>query len=132
VNWLEMIRTFWPVLAATAGLVLTLMPLWLRTMFPTKVDLVAMEKRIEAKIDAHEERLREGSRKLADLDKRMAVVEEECDSQPTKNDLNSGLAKLSGRMSGVESGLRGVERLMNTHHDYLRAVVERGLNGGGQ
>jgi hypothetical protein len=64
---------------------------------------------------------------MADFDKRIALVEQECDATPTKGEVNQSIATLAGRMSGVESSLRGVERILATQHDYLRTLVDRGL-----
>lgn len=124
---LEYFQTFWPVAVVILPLVTGAGFLWLRTQFPSKQDLDGAEKRINAKIDAHEARLAEGSKKLADLDKRVALVEEECESQPSKNDLNQGIAVLAGRMSGVESSVKGLTTQIGTQHDYLRTLIEKGL-----
>ena len=32
----------------------------------------------------------------------------------------------AGRVSGVESSIRGLERTMNTQHDYIRTLLEKG------
>ncbi|MEA3017341.1 MAG: hypothetical protein QOI38_2063 [Sphingomonadales bacterium] len=116
--WLEIIRTLWPIVAFIAALVVAVMPLWLRTIFPTKADLALIEAR-----------LAEGSRKLADLDKRVAIVEQDCDSNPSKSDLNQGMSVLAGRMSGVESAVRGVEKQVGTTLDLLHTVIQHGLTG---
>jgi hypothetical protein len=104
--------------AFIAALVVAVMPLWLRTIFPTKADLALIEAR-----------LAEGSRKLADLDKRVAIVEQDCDSNPSKSDLNQGMSVLAGRMSGVESAVRGVEKQVGTTLDLLHTVIQHGLTG---
>src|SRR5207244_3441837 len=110
VDWLRVLQVLWPIAVVIISIVLGAGFLWLKTQLPTKVDLDAVEKRLTTKIDSHDDRLDRGGEKLADLDKRVAVVEEECSGQPTKSDLNQGMSVLAGRMSGVESGLRGVEK----------------------
>jgi len=40
---------------------------------------------------------------------------------------HKGITVLAGRMTGVESGLRGVEASLKTQHDYVRTLIERGL-----
>lgn len=127
--WLDIISTFWPIAAFLASLVVTMMPLWLRTMFPTKADLKSVEDSVLAKIDAHEKRLQDGSTKLANLDKRVALVEEECEGQPSRHDLNQAMAVLAGRMSGVESSVNGLGKQLATQHDYVRTLLEKGLKG---
>lgn len=131
-DWLKFIQTFWPILVSVVSIASLAVLLWLRTQFPTKKDLTDAEARISGRIDAHQARLDTGSDKIADLDKRVAVVEEECNSQPTKNDLNQSQAVLAGRMSGVESAVRGLEKLVGTGNEYLQLLIEQGLRSGGQ
>jgi hypothetical protein len=119
VSWLlELIRTLWPVAVVVMPLVTGAGFLWLKTQFPTKSDF-----------DAIQERLADGSRKLAALDKRLALVEDDCDSSPSKQDLNQNYAVLAGRMSGVESSLKGLEKALSTQNDYVHALIQKGLSG---
>ena len=117
-QWLEIIRTLWPIAVVITPLVIAAGFLWLKTQFSTKVDW-----------NQHEVRLDEGSRKLADLDKRVALVEQDCEASPSKSDLNTGYATLAGRMSGVESSLRGLEKQLSTQNGYVHALLEKGLKG---
>jgi hypothetical protein len=127
VTWLDYIRTLWPLAVVLTPLVTGAGILWLKTQFPTKKDLQDVETKILREIEGHDERLGAGSAKMADFDKRIALVEQECDATPTKGEVNQSIATLAGRMSGVESSLRGVERILATQHDYLRTLVDRGL-----
>jgi len=127
VDWLRVLQVLWPIAVVVASLVLGAGFLWLKTQLPTKTDLGEVEKRLTSKIDAHDERLDRGGEKIADIDKRLAVVEEDCESQPGKAELNQGITVLAGRMSGVESGLRGVEKALSTQNSYVMALVEQGL-----
>lgn len=126
-TFLEIVRTIWPIAAVLTPLILGAGFLWLRTQFPTKTDLAAMEERIRADIEEHERRLDDGSKKMADYDKRIALVEDDCESSPSKADLSQANASLAGRMSGVESSLRGQERQLSTLNTYLHTLIEKGL-----
>lgn len=138
--WLQFIQAVWPIIVTVVSVASLVLLLWLKSKFPTKTDLAEAEKRISGRIDDHQARLDTGSDKIADLDRRVAVVEEDCDSQPTKNDLNQGQAVLAGRVSGVETAVRGLERQVEgslrsvekqvgTTNEYLQILIERGLAG---
>jgi hypothetical protein len=127
VDWLKFVQVLWPILGMAASLVSLTVILWLRTQFPTKTDLKSTEADILAKIDAHQDRLDEGSKKLADLGNRVSVVEADCESSPSKNDLNQGLAVVAGRVSGLEASVRGVETQVKTQNGYLQTLIEQGL-----
>lgn len=129
-SWLlELIRTFWPIAVVLTPIILGAGILWLRSQFSTKADIQNMEARIVARIGEHEDRLNEGSKKLASLDKRVALVEDDCESSPSRQDLSQAIAVLAGRMSGVESSLKGQERALSTQNDYLHTLIEKGLKG---
>ena len=128
-SWLQVLQILWPIAVILTPLVVGAGFLWLKTQFPTKTELTKVEDELSATLVDHRERFERGSRKFADHDKRIALVEEECAGAPTKNDINQGMTVLAGRMSGVESGLKGVERQLNTQHDYLRTLIDQGLNG---
>lgn len=129
-SWLlELIRTLWPIAVVLTPIILGAGILWLKSQFPTKIELKNAETAILAKIETHERRLAEGSGKLADLDKRVALVEDDCDSSPSKQDLNQLYAALAGRTSGVETALRGLEKALNTQNDYVHTLIERAIKG---
>lgn len=124
----EYIRTLWPIAVVLIPVVLTAGFLWLKTQFPTKADLIATEARIVADIDEHKARLDDGSKKMADFDKRIALVEDDCEASPSRGELLQQNAALAGRMSAVESSLRGQERQFTTMNGYLHTIIEKGLS----
>jgi hypothetical protein len=130
-NWLEIVRTLWPIAVVLTPLICGIGFLWLKTQFPTKADLTATENRIVADIDAHKVRLDEGSRKMAEFDKRIALVEDDCKATPSRGDLNQGMSVLAGRMSGVESSVRGLEKMIGTANSYLHTLIQHGIDHGG-
>lgn len=130
-QWLEIVRVLWPIAVVLTPLICASGFLWLRTQFVTKQDLDTAKDQILEEIEKHETRLNAGSEKMADFDKRIALVEDDCESAPTKGDLNQGMSVLAGRMTGVETGLRGVEKMLGTANDYLHTIIQHGLSGGG-
>lgn len=129
-SWiLELIRTLWPIAAVLTPLIIGAGILWMRSQFSTKLDIQNMEGRILERIESHDGRLNDGSKKLADLDKRVALVEGDCESSPSRHDLNQAIAVLAGRMSAVESSSRGLEREIRTQNDYVHTLIEKGMRG---
>lgn len=124
------LQILWPIAVIAIPFVLGAGVLWLKSLFPTRAELSALETKLEGDIDSAandtRDRFERGSRKFAEHDRRLALVEEDCKQSPTKNELNQGMAVLAGRMSGVESAVKGVERQISTQHDYLRTMLERG------
>lgn len=128
--------------------------LWLQQRFPTKDGLEATktelksqitdaekalkdkidatEKALSDKIDEHEERLDTGSRKMNDLDKRVAVVEEDCRAMPSRQTLQGSISELSQRMRGVEVRTEAIGEHLRTQNDYLHTLIERHLGGTGK
>jgi hypothetical protein len=130
VDWFKIVQTAWPILVVILSLASFAVLLWLRSQFPTKVDLKAAEEGILARIDAHQGRLDQGSEKIAGLDKRLAVIEDDCESAPSKADLNQGLSVVAGRVSGLEASVRGVEKQVGTGNRLLELLLEQGLKTG--
>lgn len=124
---LDYIRTLWPIAVVLIPIVLTAGLLWLKTQFSTKADLAATEARIVAVVEEHKTRLDDGSRRMADFDKRIALVEDDCEASPSRSELMQQNTVLSGRMSGVETSLRGQERELSTLNTYLHTLIEKGL-----
>lgn len=126
--------------------------LWLKDKFPTKEGLqsateemttklasaeqalsdkiAGTEKTLSDKIDEHEERLDVGSRKMVDLDKRTALIEEDCKAMPSRQNLQAELSSLSQRMRGVEVRAEAIGDHLRTQNEYLHTLIERGLGGG--
>jgi hypothetical protein len=100
---------------------------YLRTQFPSKSDLDAAEKRLGAKIDAHERRLGDGSVKLAELDKRMGQAEQDRAAEPSRYSLREEIAELADRVGGLEGSFKGLERQLATTNSYLHTIIEKNL-----
>lgn len=134
VSWLFILQVLWPIAVTIIPLVLGAGFIWLKTQLATKAELTAATqgfetdlREVRTRLDTHADRFERGSGKFADHDKRIALVEESCESPPTRADLNQGLTVLGGRMSGVESSLRGLDRTVSTQNDYVRTLIEAGI-----
>lgn len=109
-NWLEIIRTVWPIAATITPVILLCGFFWLQTKFALKKTVDDLDKRV----DEHEVRLKS--------------VELECAQVPSRQSLQVELSNLSQRMRGVEVGCEAMGRQLNTTNDYLHTLVERGLS----
>lgn len=137
---LEYIRTLWPIAVVLLPFITATGFLWLQTKFPSKgdlsqakealsADIAATEKRLGNKIDEHEQRLNDGSKKLAELDKRCALVEDDTRSMPSRQNLQIELSTLSQRIRGVEVWTETTSKSLDTLNSYLHTLIERGLGG---
>ena len=126
---LEYIRTLWPIAIVLLPFVCATGFIWLKTQFPTLADLKGTEQRITDRIEEHEERLDTGSRTMATLDKRTALVEEECRQAPSRQTLQGELSAISQRTRGVEVEVQAVGRELSTLNSYLHTLIERGITG---
>jgi len=126
--------------------------LWLRERFPTKDGLQAAmaelgnklaatekaladkladtEATLSSKIDEHDDRLDTGSRKMAEIDRRIALVEQECEAMPSRQNLQVELSQLSQRVRGVEVWTESTSKQLETLNSYLHTLIERGLESG--
>ena len=127
VAWFQILQVAWPIAAVITPLVLGAGFIWLKTQFPTKAELKQLEKELEQRLDGHADRFERGSTKLADHDKRLALVEEDCKSIPSRQTLQEALSQLSQRVRGIEVGFDGVSRQLGTTNDYLKIIVDKGL-----
>jgi hypothetical protein len=117
----------WPIAVIITPVIVGAGILWLKTQFPTKGELTAHEREVQTDLKKHTDRFEAGSRKFAEHDKRLALVEEECKSVPTRQSLQGELSQLSQRMRGVEVGFESVGRQLGTTNDYLKIIVDKGL-----
>lgn len=126
-DWLKVLQVLWPIAVILLPLIVGAGFLWLKTQFPTKGELTAHEKEVERKLEEHASRFERGSGKFANLDRRLALVEEECKSVPTRQNLQRELSELSQRIRGIEVGFEGVGRQLGTTNDYLKIIVDKGF-----
>jgi hypothetical protein len=127
VDWLQVLGVLWPIAVIVIPIVLTTGFLWLKTQLATKAELKTVEGELEARINDHSGRFERGSTKFADHDKRIALVEEECKSVPSRQDLQFNLSEVSQRLRGVEVGNDFIKRELSTANDYLKIIVDKGF-----
>lgn len=119
--WLEYIRVFWPVFLGAGTFVMLFGLLWLRSKFTPIEEHKAVAKRV-----TDLESLTTGQ------DQRIAHVEGAMEQAPTRQELQDDIGELASRMTGVETGLQGIDARLKTQNDYLHLLVEKGLRTGGQ
>lgn len=120
-GWLEYVKVFWPIMGGVAALLTLFGVLWLRTKFTPLEDhrlVSAKVAALETSSAAHEERLK--------------AVEGHAHQAPTRQELQDDIAKLAERMAGMEAGLKGVGKELQTHNSYLHSLIEQGLKGAGK
>ncbi|WP_336958689.1 DUF2730 family protein [Sphingobium aquiterrae] len=114
--WFGIINDLWPIATTITPLILTAGFLWLRTKFPTKEDF----DRLVTKVDAIDE-------EQIKCTTRLDNIAADLDDPPTRVDLLEQMAKISGRMSGVEQQCSGLRDRLNTANDLLQIIIDRGL-----
>jgi flagellin-like hook-associated protein FlgL len=117
-DWLEYIRTFWPIGVAVSVLVAGILVLWLKSGFATRDGINKVHGRLDLLSDAktsHAERIKH--------------LEDAFGSAPTRHELQEDIAALSARMSAVEAGMGGIQNQLKTTNNYLHTLVENGLKG---
>jgi len=125
---LEFIRTIWPIAVVLLPLVTGAGFLWLKTQFPTKQDLAAAETRLADKMDEHDDRLDTGSKTMANLDKRIALVEDECRQAPSRQNLQIELSTMAQRIRGVEVQAEAISSSLTTQNTYLHTLIENHMD----
>ena len=135
-SFVELLRTLWPIAATLTPILMAGGFAWLRLQFPTKSDLEKLRTQREEAV----------ARVRADCAKEIAEVaylarqtadrtikaEEEirhlsanASLPPSKAELSKDIGKVAERLSAVENSIRGVERHMETHNNYLHMLVDR-------
>jgi len=114
---LNIMIDLWPIISAITPILFGAGFLYLRTQFPTKADFDSL------------------ARTVGDLANRLTAtttavdhLAQEQDSAPTRIQLMEKIAAVDARVSGVERGLGSIERQLNSTNDYLKILVDRGLD----
>jgi hypothetical protein len=109
--------SLWPLVSQIAPLLFGIAIIYLRSQFPHKTDFAALA----ATVTALAEKLTANSASVEHLAK-------DQESAPNRIELMGRIAALEGRVSGVESGLQGIRHQLDTANDYLKILVDRGLD----
>lgn len=106
----------WPVITALSPILFGAGLLYLRTQFPTKADFDVLAKTVT-----------DLAINLTATTTAVDHLAQEQDSAPTRIQLMEKIASVEGRVSGVERGLSSIEAQLHTTNDYLKILVDRGL-----
>lgn len=117
--WLEYVKVFWPIIGGVGALLTLFGVLWLRTKFTPLEDHRGLNTRVSA-LEARD----------AGQEERLKALESHVNQAPTRQELQDDIAKLAERMAGMEAGLKGVGKELQTHNSYLHSLIEQGLKGG--
>lgn len=112
--WLDYVRVGWPILSALSAFLLLVLVLWLRTKF-TPID--EHQRSCHRLTDLEAKALLQGAR----LDRHETLITQ----APSRQALQDDISDLSSRMSGVETGLRGIGRQLDSQNNYLRDLIDR-------
>lgn len=112
-NFLELIRTFWPIFLVVVTLAAGGAIWWAKGQFAGKADFDALKRKGEDGLHDHEARIR--------------VLEEHSAQSPTRQELQEDISQLAERMGRVEAGQEGITRQLGTANNYLQMLVERGM-----
>lgn len=131
-NWLEIIRTFWPVIASLTPIIFIGFIVWLRSQFVLKSELETERQRInaaaaKADLEGHDRRIGAAEIGLLEHGARLRAVEQECERAPTRNGLQVELSNLGQRMRGLEVGVEAMTRQASTTNDYLHTLIQKDL-----
>jgi hypothetical protein len=114
---LDTVIGLWPIVSQIAPLLFGVAIIYLRSQFPHKTDFAALAQTVTTL----SEKLSANSTSVEHLAKDQV-------SSPNRIELMSRIAALEGRVSGVESGLQGIRHQLDTANDYLKILVDRGLD----
>jgi hypothetical protein len=117
-DFLDLIRTLWPVLVGlvvvTTGGVLAA----LTTRFVTASRFDLLRDRVD-RIDAGCER----------REVRVVALEEAARMSPTRIELQEDIGEIGARMTGVEVGIKAIDGRLETQNQYLNMLLDRGMRG---
>ena len=108
-EWLEILRTFWPIVVVATGVFTTVAVFYLRAGFAARPEHDRLAGRV------------------ADHERRLTGLEQAAKESPTRQELQENISGLAERMAGVEAELKGVSKQMGTQNQLLGALIERGL-----
>jgi hypothetical protein len=112
VSWLDWFRAVYPVFVTLVSLAGLGSVLFLGTKFAAKTTVDGLAKA------------------QADHETRLQLLEEFTEAAPTRQDLQDELSKLGARMTGVESGMKGIGKQLDTTNNYLHTLIEKSIGGG--
>lgn len=113
----DVLAIVWPAIPTVAPIAFGAGFLYLRTQFPTKADFDSLVNTV----NSMGEKLTANSIAVDHLAK-------EQDSAPSRVEILQKIGQLEGRVSGFEGVLDGMQHQLSTANDYLKILVDRGLD----
>jgi Protein of unknown function (DUF2730) len=111
VGWLDWFRAVYPVFVTLVSLAGLGCVLFLGTKFAAKTTVDGLAKT------------------QAEHETRLQLLEDHSEASPTRQELHDEVAKLAGRMTGVESGMKGIGKQLDTTNNYLHTLIEKSIGG---
>jgi Protein of unknown function (DUF2730) len=108
-SWLDWFRTAYPVVISLISLSGVCATLWLGTRFAAKGDHAQLAARVTS------------------LETRFAVLEEQCETSPTRGELRDEIGSLAERVSAMEASIAGFAKQLETTNSYLHSLINSGL-----
>lgn len=135
-NWLEVLRSIWPVMAGITPLVLAGGFAWLRLQFPTKADLEKLKAEREKAVAEAREKLEIelaeiSGRTTANSDRQIAseqrlnAIEADLLRSPSKIELSKDIGKVAERVGHLEAGVDALSKQIGTTNSYLHTLIEK-------
>lgn len=110
------LAVFLPILSQIAPVLFGVAILYLRSQFPHKSDFDRLANQVSdlgAKLSANSASVEHLAR--------------DQDSAPNRMELLGRISGLESRVSGMESGIQSIQHQLHTTNDYLKILVDRGL-----
>lgn len=126
-HWSELLRALWPVFTLIAGLAIAGVLLALRSIFAT----VTAHKNHDERLVVVETFVIEQKTALGMLPTRqelgVQIARHGDRLSETREEISEQLSEQGERIAGVEEGLKGVSRQLETTNTYLHTLLEQGL-----
>ena len=108
-DWLEYIRTFWPIGVAVSGLIAGILVLWLKSGFAPRESVT----KLEVTTSRHEDRI--------------AHLEKGSDSAPTRHDLQEDISNLRVLVAGLVATTDGLKGSLKSIDSKMSLIIDKGM-----
>lgn len=130
-NFWDYVKILWPIASVLTPVLIGIAMLWLRSQFALKTELASKVDRIDGDISNLGKRLDSKNAlqdaSIIDHETRLKLLEQECQTPPSRHALAIEMSEVKARLSGVETSVKGISKQLGTTNDYLQAIVETGL-----
>lgn len=127
--WLDTIlNIIWPIASTLTPVILGAGFVWLKSQFPTRGEVSAIEDRVTGDFDALQHRIGKIESRMIAVDQRVQHLAQDADETPTRIELLREMGSVSQRLSGVEATVEAVDKRLSTQNDYLHTLIQKGLS----